>query len=188
MHNSANCPICRGLPVGHSLSDNDFFAFVEACRSELETKQEIFQQRIAGYDRWFYDLAENLLTVGTLRFRITAVGTFSSEYETWLWAWANPDYPENTREASRQIRSLFAITGFHVFTTEGIEASSADAQDFSAMAIHQLDSIGLFKCPSDGPTLYLAVHEPTDNVPNQTVNRSGEVGRFNVIQAKNVDR
>lgn len=178
MHNSANCPICRGFPVGNSLSDKELFAFVEACRCELETKQSIFQERIAGCDRWFYDLADNSLTLGALRFRITAVGTYSPEYETWLWAWANPDYPETAREASRRIQSLYSITGFRVFTTEGIEASSTDAQDLSAMAIHQLDSIGLFKCPSDGPTLYLAVHEPTDNVPNQAVNRSGEDGRI----------
>ncbi|MBU6238026.1 MAG: hypothetical protein KGQ51_09355 [Planctomycetes bacterium] len=160
MHNSANCPICRGFPVGNSFSDKEFSAFVDACRNELETKQEIFQKRIAGCDRWLYDLADNSLTLGTLRFRITAVGTFSPEYETWLWAWANPDYPATAREASRRIQSLYSITGFRVFTAEGIEATSADAQDFSAMAIHQLDSIGLFKSPSDGPTLYLAVHEP----------------------------
>jgi hypothetical protein len=178
MHNSAHCSICRGFPAGKSLSDKEFIAFVEACRNELTMKQEIFQQRIAGCDCWFYDLADNSLTLGTFRYRITAVGTFSPEYETWLWAWANPDYPEIAREASRRIQSLYSITGFRVFTTEGIEASSTDAQDFAAMAIHQLDSIGLFKCPSDGPTLYLAVHEPTDDVPNQAVNRSGEFGRI----------
>lgn len=178
MHNSENCPICRGFPVINSLSDEEFFAFVDACREELEIKQKIFQQRIADCDRWFYDLADNSLTLDTLRFRITALGTFSPEYKTWLWAWANQDYPETAREASRQIQSLYSITGFRVFATEGIEASSADAQDLSAMAIHQLDSIGLFKCPSDGPTLYLAVHESLDGVPNQAVNRSGEVDRF----------
>ena len=85
MHNSANCSICRGFPVGNSLSDKEFFGFVDACRNELEAKQENFRQRIAGCDRWFYDLADNSLTLGTFRFRITAVGTFSPKYETWLW-------------------------------------------------------------------------------------------------------
>lgn len=166
MHNSENCPICRGFPVGNSLTDNEFLVFVDACRKELETKQEAFLKRIAGCNRWFYDLADNSLTLGTLRFRITAIGTFSPEYKTWLWAWANPDYPEAAREASSRIQSLYAVTGFRVFTSEGIEATSADAQDLSAMAIHQLDAIGLFKCPSEGPTLYLAVHESSDILPN----------------------
>ena len=35
------------------------------------------------------------------------------------------------------------------------------ARDFAAMAVHLLGAIGFFRCPSeDGPTLYLAVHEP----------------------------
>lgn len=178
MHNSANCPICRGFPVGNSLSNTEFFELLDACRNELEAKQEIFQQRVSGRDQWYYDLADNSLTLGTLRFRITAVGTFSPVFETWLWAWANPDYPETAREASRRIQSLLSITGFNLFTTEGIHASSADAQDFAAMAIHQLDSIRLFKVLSEELTLYLAVQELTDDVPIQSVDRSGEVGRF----------
>lgn len=178
MHNSANCPICRGLPVGSSFTDQEFTAFVDACRTELVSKQETFLKRIAGCARWFYDLADNSLTLGTLRFRITAVGTFSPEYETWLWGWANPDYPEAAREASRRIQALYSITGFRIFTTNGIEATSADAQDLSAMAIHQLEAIGLFKCRSDGPTLYLAVHESPESLPNDTEYYSGEISQF----------
>lgn len=163
MHNSQNCPICCDIQAGSSLSDDQFFAFVDSCRRELESKQEIFQQRIAGQDRWYYDLADNSLTIGSMRFGITAIGTQHPKYETWLWAWANPDYPESAREASRRIQLLYATTGFQVFTSEGIDATSTDAQDLSAMAIHLLDSIGLFRCPSDGPILYLAVHETAIN-------------------------
>ncbi len=162
MHTSATCPICCGFPLGGSFSDDEFFAFLDACRRELTTKQHLFLQRIAGCDRWLYDLADNSLTLGNMRFAITAIGTFSPDRQTWLWAWANPDYPTVAREASRQLQSLFGATGFRVFVTEGIEASSADAQDFATMAVHQLDGIGFFRCPSDGPTLYLAVHDTID--------------------------
>ena len=53
-----------------------------------------------------------------------------------------------------------ARTGFRVFIDEGIEASSMDAQDFTALAVHQLGAIGFFREASDSPALYLAVHEP----------------------------
>jgi len=45
MHDSSKCPICRGLPVGGSLSDDEFFVFLAACRDELADKQARFEQR-----------------------------------------------------------------------------------------------------------------------------------------------
>ena len=142
------------------MSDEEFFAFLAACRDELADKQLRFQQRIAGVERWFYDLRDCSLTMGSERFPVTPVGTHSPEYQTWLWVWANEEMPEMARVASRQIQSLHTVTGFRVFIDPGIEASSADAQDFTALAVHQLGAIGFFREPSDGPTLYLAVHEP----------------------------
>ena len=159
MHDSSTCPVCRGLPVGGSMSDDEFFAFLAACRDELAAKQAGFQQRIAGASRWQYEMADGSLTVGDTRFGMTPIGSFSPQYQSWLWAWANEDFPEAARAASRRIQGLHAVTGFRVFLDPGIGASPEDAQDFTALAVHQLGAIGFFRCPSDGPVLYLAVHE-----------------------------
>src|SRR5262249_15115072 len=149
MHDSSTCPICCGLPVGSSMSDEEFFAFLAACRDELADKQVRFQKRIAGAARWSYDMADCSLTIGDERFSMTPVGTHSPEYQTWLWAWANEDFPPVAREASRRLQALHAVTGFRVFLDQGIGASSADAQDFAALAVHQLGAIGVFRSPSD---------------------------------------
>lgn len=159
MHDSSTCPICHGLPIDGRMSDEEFFAFLAACRDELADKQSRFQQRIAGDGRWNYDLRDCSLTIGSQRFRVTPIGTHSPEYQTWLWTWANEEMPEAARAASRQIQSLHDVTGFRVFINPGIEASSADAQDFAALSVHQLGAIGIFREASDNPTLYLAVHE-----------------------------
>jgi hypothetical protein len=160
MHDSSTCPICRGLPVGGSMSDAEFSAFLAACREELAVKQADFQRRIAGTSRWDYDMADGSLTLGNMRFGMTPIGTFSAEFQSWLWAWANEDFPEAARAASRRVQGLHAVTGFRVFIDLGAAASSADAQDFTALAVHHLGAIGFFRCPSDGPVLFLAVHEP----------------------------
>jgi hypothetical protein len=160
MHDSSKCPICRGLPVGGSMTDEEFFAFLSACRDELADKQARFQQRIRGAARWAYELTDCSLSIGSERFPMTPVGTHSPEYQTWFWAWANEDFPPEAREASRRLRALYDVTGFRVFLDPGIGVSSEDAQDFTALAVHQLSAIGFFRSPSDGPTLYLAVHEP----------------------------
>jgi len=158
MHDSSTCPICHGLPVDGRMTDAEFFAFLSACRDELADKQSAFQ-RISGGGRWVYDLRDNSLTIGSERFPITAIGTYSIDYETWLWAWANEEFPEVARAASRELQSLHSVTGFRVFMNPGIEASSQDAQDFAALAVHHLGAIGFFRDGSESPILYLAVHE-----------------------------
>ena len=136
------------------------FAFVSACRDEIAVKQAGFQHRIAGASLWQYEMADGSLTIGDTRFGMTPIGTFSHEYQSWLWAWANEDFPEPARAASRRIQGLHAVTGFQVFLDPGIGASPEDPEDFAALAVHQLGAIASFRCPSDGPVLYLAVHEP----------------------------
>ena len=127
---------------------------------ELAVKQADFQRRIAGTSRWDYDMEDGSLTLGNMRFGMTPIGTFSAEFQSWLWAWANEDFPEAARADSRRVQGLHAVTGFRVFLELGAAASSSDAQDFTALAVHHLGAIGFFRCPSDGPVLFLAVHEP----------------------------
>jgi hypothetical protein len=159
MHDSSKCPICRGEPGGGSMSDEKFFAFLVHCRDELAGKQSRFQQRIRGAAVWAYEMADCSLTIGDEQFSMTPVGTHSQEHQTWLWAWANESFPPVAREASRRLQSLYATTGFRVFLDPGVAASSTDADDFTAMAVHQLGAIGLFRSASNDATLYLAVHE-----------------------------
>lgn len=151
------------------MSDAEFFAFLTACRDELAGKQAIFQERIGGASRWQYEMADGSLTIEDTRFAMTPIGSFDTQGRSWLWAWANEDFPEVARATSRQIQGFHAVTGFRVFLDPGIAASPADAQDFAALAVHQLGAIGYFRCPSDGPVLYLAVHEPGSSQDEPTV-------------------
>ena len=58
MHESSRCDTGRGLQTGGSLSDADFSGFLGACKHELAAKQAVFQQRIQGSARWFYDMTD----------------------------------------------------------------------------------------------------------------------------------
>ena len=161
MHDSKACPICRGLPVEGTMSDEEFARFLDACRQEMEKKQPLFWKRVQSAERWWCELGEGTLAFDDCKFPITVVGTHSGERQTWLWGWANESFPESARDASRRLQSLFKRTGFRVFVDPGMPASSDDAQDLVAFAIHELDGIGFYRCPSDdGPTLCVVVHEP----------------------------
>jgi hypothetical protein len=160
MHDSSTCPICRTLPAGGALSDAAFDGFLAACRGELAAKQGRFQQRIAGAARWFYEMADGSLAIGDEQFGMTPIGTYSAAHQSWLWAWANEEFPPAAKQSAAALRDLYAVTGFRVFVEPGIPASPADALDFVALAVHQLGAIAMFRSPAEGPVLYLAVSEP----------------------------
>jgi hypothetical protein len=163
MHDPSTCPLCRTLPTGTTLTDGAFDIFLGACRDELATKQERFQQRIGGAARWFYEMADGSLTIGDTRFAMTPIGTYSAAHQSWLWAWANEAFPPVAKESAAAVRDLYAVTGFRVFIEPGINASPADAMSFVALAVHQLGAIGMFRSPSQDTVLYLAAFEPRAN-------------------------
>ena len=158
MHDSSTCPICQGQPTDGSMTDDEFASFLDGCRAELVAKQSGFVQSLSEDGKWDYDLANSSLRIGTCDYRITAIGTHNPELQTWLWAWANDTFPDSARSASSTIKTLFDVTGFRVFTDDGINATSHDAQALSACAIHVLGAAGLYRCPGEA-TLYLAVHQ-----------------------------
>jgi hypothetical protein len=148
------------LPANGSLSDEAFHDFLSTCRDELASKQQRFWSQVESAQKWWCELETRTLAFDHRVFPITAVGTHSAEKQTWLWAWANESFPEQVCGESSRLKSLFDKTGFRVFTDPGLPASSGDAQDFAAFAVHELGAIGFYRCPSEsGPTLYLAVHE-----------------------------
>jgi hypothetical protein len=130
---------------------------------EIATLQRQFQHRIQDEGEWFYDLADCTLRIGNQSFPITPIGTHSTEHRSWLWGWANEEFPPHARDAARHLQSLHTLTGFRVFLSPGIGASASDAQDFVALAVHYLGAIGYFRVPAEGPTLFLAVHQPSDS-------------------------
>ncbi|WP_310632670.1 DUF6882 domain-containing protein [Paraburkholderia sp.] len=159
MHSVDNCPLCSASGKTDAMTDDEFAALQEHCESELVQKQASFIKQIGNSGSWHYDLDTSTLTVGTHRFRITAIGTHSASMDTWLWAWANDSFPDRARAAASEVQRLFQITGFRVFETPGIDASRADANVLTAMAVHVLAADGIFKALDDDRTLFLAVHE-----------------------------
>lgn len=160
MHDSSRCPVCSVERPAGIMSDEEFCSFLQMCRDELAARQEWLEKITLGTS-WHYDLDEGLMRIGENVFPITAIGSHSDEYGTWLWAWANEDFPPVARKASKRLQALYGVTGFQVFLDPGIAATSKDAQDFAAVAVHCLEALGMFRVPGS-PALYLAVHDQTD--------------------------
>ncbi len=158
MHDSAGCSICGGQSVDGSMTDDEFFRFVTTCVRELEEKQKVFFGQFPAGMSWKYELNDHSLIVGSKRFKVTLIGSYSPAGESWLWGWANEAMPANARESSASIQGLFDVTGFRVFTDPGFPARPEDAEDLTACAVHHLDAIGFFRDRSAKCDVYLAVH------------------------------
>jgi hypothetical protein len=138
------------------MSDTEFGEFLDQCRGELRTKQELLM-KFAGGKPYNFDLHSAVLTIGDEKFSITVAGSFCPSRSTWLWGWANDTFPESVRNQSSNIRTLYATTGFQVFLDHGIRATKRDAEDLTAMAVHALESSGFWRLVSDDFELYLCL-------------------------------
>jgi hypothetical protein len=147
--------------AGGAMTDAAFAAFVARCRAELAEKQTKFQRRIEGSSTWSYDLQRGELRVGAVPFPIAPIGTLNASYGTWLWAWwANDSLPEVARTRALGIQALQTTTGFQVFVIQGLPTSPGEANDLTALAVHQLGAVGVFRVPWTEATLFLAVFDP----------------------------
>ena len=50
-------------------------------------------RQTGGAARWLYEMADRSLTIGYTRFGMTLIGTDSAADQSWLWAWANEEFP-----------------------------------------------------------------------------------------------
>jgi len=142
------------------MTEEEFSAFRDKCKGELQRKQEIFYSRISGSERWYYDLASCRINFDEELFSFTLIGTFNAKYKSWFWGWANKDFPTLAREKSKRLLELADLTGSCAFTHAGVTADANYANDLIAFSVHHLGSIGYFRKPSDAPespTLYLAI-------------------------------
>jgi hypothetical protein len=58
------------------------------------------------------------------------------------------------------VRDPYAGMAFACSSSPASVRREADALSFVALAVHQLGAIAMFRSPSEGPVLYLAVFEP----------------------------
>ena len=159
MHDSSTCPICHGLPVDDRMTDAEFFAFLSACRDELAYKQSAFQQRISGGGRWVYDLRDNSLTIGSERFPITAIGTYSVDYETWLWAWANPSIDADLKRDALRVLDYGRQHGVERLTTPKWPADETDGWRMAALANRLCSSNGAYRGPAGKTVVFMTFGE-----------------------------
>ena len=144
------------------MNNKEFEEFKQRCIKYLIEKQKVFNEEIKNYTKFYYDLKLMQLELKSFwqkrKYRITVIGTYSTVYSSWLWGWANKDFPDNCTNDSLQLKKLYLKTQYNIFDDEGIKCSSIEADELSAISINFLNAKGLYKVKDQEPWLFLAVY------------------------------
>ena len=148
----------------------DFNRFAQACADKLKVLQENFQNDydVDWYDNWFYNQATGLLTFSTgdveLNFRYFDVGSFSEKSNTWKWSWDNDTTLENVKRQTSIIREFGLKSNFSKLTTGYFPSDEFEAWEFTAIAAHLTNAIGVYRPVSDRQLqIFLVITEFIDN-------------------------
>jgi hypothetical protein len=142
--------------------DKTFDALVQTALAELTAKQSLFAEKIAPFARWDIDLASGKLRFSNgpghpLAFSVTVVGTFLPDEENWAWGWANDSLPPDVVARSARLRRLAAKTRYALFDTPHFRTGRAHTDTWCALALKELEGVGLFKSKEASPWFFFVV-------------------------------
>jgi hypothetical protein len=149
------------------MTDNEFDVFLEDCYQELQDKQASLGKDygIGSYGEYWLDQTTESIQFkddGTvkLEFAIVPVGSWSSNGNSWQWAWANKSFTDSLKSQAEIIKGLASYTGFDIFEMGAFEADENMAHELTAMAVHYLDALGMYIVPSGNLKIFFALIKP----------------------------
>lgn len=122
---------------------------------------ESFSKEISEYNKWFYSLDDLSIEFSngtkSVSYSIVPVGTFSEEYGTFLWGWANKNWSEETKKAASVLKELHTEFGFNALLQEGFNCGEEELDEILSLALYGLKGVTIFKIKDDDPWLFLCV-------------------------------
>ena len=146
------------------MNDEEFGQFISSAMEELQLKQQQLAKLcgLGNGARWCLDQETETLGLldeaGTKRLEasIVHIGSYSSESNTWQWAWANGSLTDSLREKASSLRALADLTGFSIFDDEGaVEIGGLPmAWELAAIGVRHFGALGAYRAPSSHQPLF----------------------------------
>jgi len=138
--------------------------FLDQCWSELQEKQDKLstEYRFGEHERydWNQETAELVFSnagvpavIATIQF----IGSISTTSNTWLWSWSNFHLLENVRREMDRVRVFGEEHGFPRLTVAKWNAVESDGWEMSAVAVHVLKALGVYRSPRETGFTYMAI-------------------------------
>lgn len=130
----------------------------------LEEKQDSFLEfyKINDHERWDWYQETGLLIFShggkpQVEAKVSFSGSFSTNSETWMWAWANSSFLEPVKSASAAMRELGESEGFMQLSCALWPADEVDGWEMTAVMAKACGAIGAYRTKSESGFIYMVV-------------------------------
>lgn len=144
-------------PQRSSPESNAFQDLLDASVEELQLKTEAHKAwGLGAFDRWDIDQKAGDLVFsnadGTKAIApAQIIGSFSTNDNTWLWAWDNPSIVDDLKIHALKLKQYGEQHGIDKLTTRKWTGTEEDAWAMAALAVKLCDAQGAYRGPA-GPT------------------------------------
>lgn len=145
------------------MTDKAFEDFLKLCHQEILEKQKYLTEtyHINEYKTYSFSQLDSSITLKdadrNLKFKVVCIGSWSRKEGNWVWAWANQNLSEKTREEAKALKPLGELTGFSVFKEGNFECEELASRDLAFAGVHQLNAQGIYRIEVDGDFWFLAL-------------------------------
>ena len=156
-------------------TDRAFDARLDQAMQVYAAQQANLSAVLSTYTQWAVndDMSELQLTPAdsahaVRHFRSVPVCTYLPEAQDFVWAWANDSlFTAAQRKAAQALQSLADVTGYGIFRRSHFGATPQELDQLCALALHQLQGLGVFKIKSQSPWICLVLFEPASAAEDQ---------------------
>ena len=133
------------------------FGFIEPRHKEFLSKY-----KAGEHERWDWHQETATLIFShngkpQVEANIQFSGTYSTQSETWMWAWANESLDEKVKSSSRDIRAMGEELGLKQLVAGRYAATEVDGWEMTSVLAKHLNAIGVYRTPSDTGFTYMVV-------------------------------
>jgi hypothetical protein len=149
------------------MTEAQFEEFIAHCVADAQRKNDALdaEHGLHSFARWDDDGDRQMLVfsnpgeLDVLEAKVTSIGSYSLQTQTWLWAWANDSLTEAAREQASKLKRLFERTGMRVFNDPHMNCDEFLAWELAAAAVDELGSLGCYREPVGHLWIFVSVDE-----------------------------
>ena len=144
-------------------SDREYNNLLLDCIREVTEKNAVLVDRYGiGHVRWDLDQEIGDLVfsdngIPKVKAKVVVAGTYSLEFGTWLWGWANTSILKHLTNDALRVKTYGELHGIPDLVERKTEATEGEAWGFAALSCRILDGKGVYMGPAGNTYVFMVM-------------------------------